>query len=63
MGEGQLSHTVDGPALIYQHVAAAVLSLSIITNNDFDDFLSMQPFLFHVKYYCDVTIGVTTHQR
>lgn len=62
MGELHL-RTVSGPLFIYNAVVAEVLSLSIITDNGFDDCRSIQPYMFHVKYYCKVSMGVTTDQR
>lgn len=62
MGEWQLSNVVDGPTLIYHSVAAAGLRLSKITDNDVFECMRLQSFIFHLKYYCDVAMSVTTDQ-
>lgn len=63
IGERQFCETIDGQTLIYHSMAAAVLRLSIITDKAVDDCLSMKLFIFHEKYYCNVTMGVAADQR
>lgn len=50
------SESCNEQAMVQKSVVAAVLSLSIIIDNDVCGCPSMPPVIFHRNYYCDVVI-------